>query len=253
MTMNIDFPLILVVLTGVSGLMWLLDRFFLAPRRVKDVDKRPWYVESTAPFFPVLFIVLVVRSFIVEPFQIPSGSMIPTLEIGDFILVNKYTYGLRLPVLGTKVMEVGEPDYGDVMVFFPPGDDRYFIKRVVGLPGDEIRLVNNLLYINGAAMPQTELETHDGQSSYRVVTENLKGVDHLVRRRRDAGKYGDNFVEIVPAGHYFLVGDNRDNSWDSRAWGSVPEENIVGRAFVIWMHWEKMLSVPSFDRVGAIN
>ncbi len=251
--MNIDFPLVLVILTALSGLMWLFDRFFLAPRRTKDGDKRPWYVESTAPFFPVLLIVLVVRSFIVEPFQIPSGSMIPTLEVGDFILVNKYTYGLRLPVLGTKIMDVGEPDYGDVMVFFPPGDDRYFIKRVVGLPGDEIRLVNNVLHINGEAMPQTTLETNRSQSSYQVVTENLKGVEHLVRRRKSAGKYGDNYVEVVPAGHFFLVGDNRDNSWDSRAWGAVPEKNIVGKAFVIWMHWEKVLSLPSFGTVGAIK
>ncbi len=252
--MDMDFPLILVILTAIAGFMWCLNKFYLSARRAKD-QPSPWYVESTAPFFPVLFVVLVVRSFVVEPFQIPSGSMIPTLEIGDFILVNKFSYGLRLPVLGTKVLEVGEPTYGDVMVFVPPNDDRYFIKRVVGLPGDEVRIIDNDLYINSKKMLQEKVtgKMESSLSNYRIVNEQLHGVEHLLRRQVKAGKYGSDFFAVVPEGHYFMVGDNRDNSWDSRAWGAVPEENIVGKAFAIWMHWEKMLSVPTFDRVSIIK
>lgn len=256
--MDLDFPLILVLLTGVAGLMWLLERFYLS--RIRDQDKTPpWYIEITAPFFPVLLVVLVVRSFLVEPFQIPSGSMIPTLEVGDFILVNKYAYGLRLPVTGTKIIDIDKPKHGDVMVFFPPHDKRYFIKRVVGLPGDEIRFIDNKLYVNGIKMAQQAVEiegqqeTTGSQGNYRIMTEQLAGVDHLMRKRLNAGRYGRNFMTIVPEAHYFMVGDNRDNSHDSRAWGAVPEENIVGKAFAIWMHWEKVLSLPSFDRVGSIK
>ena len=256
--MDMDFPLILVTLTGIACFMWLLDRFYLSSRREKDAPS-PWYVEATAPFFPVLFIVLVVRSFVVEPFQIPSGSMIPTLEVGDFILVNKFSYGLRLPVSGTKVLELGEPKHGDVMVFIPPNDDRYFIKRVVGLPGDEVRFIDNYLYINGKKMPQklsdrqSMLDAEKGKENYSLMSEQLQGVEHLIRKHDKAGRYGRNFMVIVPEGHYFMVGDNRDNSFDSRAWGPVPETNVVGKAFAVWMHWEKVLSAPSFDRVGTIR
>lgn len=256
--MDLDFPLILVGLTAAAGVMWLLDRLYLSSRRSKDKSP-PWYVESTAPFFPVLLVVLVVRSFVVEPFQIPSGSMIPTLQVGDFILVNKFTYGLRLPVTGTKILEVSEPERGDVMVFFPPGDSRYFIKRVIGLPGDEIRFVNNNLYVNGTKMQQTPTAQASSSGAdldggnYQIVTEDLGGVLHPIRKQVEANRYGRNFVAVVPEGHYFMVGDNRDNSHDSRAWGTVPEENIVGKAFAVWMHWEQVLSVPSFDRVGGIR
>ncbi len=262
--MDFDFPLILVVLTAFAGFMWLADRFFLSKQREADAAP-PWYIESTAPFFPVLLVVLVLRSFIVEPFQIPSGSMIPTLKIGDFILVNKFAYGLRLPVSGTKVVSLGEPERGDVMVFFPPNDKRYFIKRVIGLPGDEIRIVNNVLFVNGEKMPQSTLEkaepyfvekSHDesrSASNAQVMMENLVGVDHLIRKHQTPGRYGRNFSAIVPKGHYFMMGDNRDNSSDSRVWGPVPEENVVGKAFAVWMHWDKVLSIPSFDTVGAIR
>ncbi|MFZ5655001.1 MAG: signal peptidase I [Pseudomonadota bacterium] len=252
--MNLDFPLILVVLTAVTGIAWLVDR--LALRRRRELDgRRVWYVDAIAPFFPVLFAVLMLRSFLVEPFQIPSGSMIPTLEVGDFILVNKYAYGLRLPVTGAKVVEVGAPQRGDVMVFFPPGDRRYFIKRVVGLPGDDIRVMNNLLYINGEPIPQepTALDYLDLERGFQVMWEQLGDVRHLVRQRRRAGEYGINFHTVVPTGHYFVMGDNRDNSFDSRAWGPVPEQNIVGKAFLVWMHWDDFFSLPSFERVGRIR
>lgn len=252
--MNLDFPLILVVLTAITGVAWLLDRLVL--RRRRSVGERPsWLIDAAAPFFPVLFVVLVLRSFVVEPFQIPSGSMIPTLEVGDFILVNKFAYGLRLPVAGTKVAAVGEPERGDVMVFFPPDDKRYFIKRVIGLPGDRIRIVNNVLYINGQMVPQerTALDYLELEPGFQVAWEQLGDTRHLLRKRRRAGEYGENFTTVVPAGHYFMVGDNRDNSFDSRAWGPVPERNIVGKAFLVWMHWDNFFSLPGFDRVGRIR
>ncbi len=255
--MNIDFPLLLVVLTAVAGLVWLLDKLVLRKRRHDkggDGAAVPFYVEFTAPFFPVLLVVLILRSFIVEPFQIPSGSMIPTLRIGDFILVNKFAYGLRLPVLGTKVVDIGEPQRGDVMVFFPPGDDRYFIKRVIGLPGDEIQILDNNLYVNGAKMPQMLAgDVGEQELGYRTMEENLDGKVHLMRKRIPPTAFGRNVTRVVPEGHYFMVGDNRDNSYDSRAWGPVPEQNIVGKAFLVWMHWESLWSLPGFDGAGKIH
>ncbi len=261
--MDLDFPLILVVLTAIAGFMWLAERLYLSKQRGDD-EETPWYIESTAPFFPVLFVVLVVRSFLIEPFQIPSGSMIPTLKIGDFILVNKFAYGLRLPVSGTKVVDLGTPQRGDVMVFFPPNDKRYFIKRVVGLAGDEIRVINNHLFVNGKEMPHSTLDKSGSDeidsfaeqnlaSNALVMMEDLKGVSHLIRKHKTPGRLGRNFVTVVPEGHYFMMGDNRDNSSDSRVWGSVPGKNVVGKAFAIWMHWEKVLSIPSFDTVGTIR
>ena len=208
--------------------------------------------ENARSFFPVLLVVLVLRSFVVEPFQIPSASMVPSLEVGDYILVNKFNYGLRLPVVGTKLLEVGEPERGDVMVFFPPNDRRYFIKRVIGLPGDEIRYVNKKLYINGDLMPQTLVaEVPPLQPVTQVLREQLGGVEHLVHH--DKRIYRGDFSTTVKAGHYFMMGDNRDNSSDSRVWGQVPEENIVGEAFAIWMHWHSFKELPSFDRVGKIR
>lgn len=252
--MDVDFPLVLVILTAITGVAWIYER--LVARRQRDTDaRRPWYLELTAPFFPVFFVVLVLRSFVVEPFQIPSGSMIPTLEVGDFILVNKFAYGLRLPVLGTKVVPVGMPKRGDVMVFFPPKDKRYFIKRVVGLPGDDIRVIDNVLYVNGEIMQQVRASSGylEIEPGFKVMWEELDGARHMIRKRGQAGPLGRNFHGVVPDGQYFMVGDNRDNSYDSRAWGAVPEHNIVGKAEFIWMHWDSFFSLPSFDRVGKID
>ena len=252
--MDIDFPLVLVILTAITGVAWGYER--LVARRHRDTNaRRPWYLEMTAPFFPVFFVVLVLRSFVVEPFQIPSGSMIPTLEVGDFILVNKFAYGLRLPVLGTKVVSVGMPKRGDVMVFFPPTDKRYFIKRVIGLPGDDIRVIDNTLYINGEAMPQEHVSAGylEIEPGFSVMSEDLGDMRHLIRKREPAGPLGRNFHGVVPEGQYFMMGDNRDNSYDSRAWGAVPEHNIVGKAEAIWMHWDNFFSLPTFGRVGRID
>ncbi|KJS09765.1 MAG: signal peptidase [Gammaproteobacteria bacterium BRH_c0] len=250
--MDINFPLVLVILTLVSGLMWLLDKLLL--RRLRGEAPAPFYVEYTAPFFPVLFVVLVLRSFIVEPFQIPSASMVPTLQVGDFILVNKFAYGLRMPVTQAKIVDIGEPERGDVMVFFPPDDPRYFIKRVIGLPGDHVQLFDNQLFVNGEKIQQKRLS---GPSlagyGYDIVEESIEGESHLIRKHRVPGRLGRRVSVVVPAGHYFMMGDNRDNSSDSRVWGSVPEENIVGKAFAIWMHWDDLFSLPGFDRAGKIQ
>ncbi|WP_461481865.1 signal peptidase I [Porticoccus sp.] len=193
------------------------------------------------------------RSFLFEPFQIPSGSMIPTLKVGDFILVNKYTYGLRLPITGTMVFAVNEPQRGEVMVFFPPGDERYFIKRVIGLPGDEIRVVDNQLFVNGQPAEQQPVSELAIDSRFELKNEVLGSVVHRIQKSKIPGPLGRNFSYIVPEGHYFMMGDNRDNSSDSRVWGPVPEQNIVGKAVLIWMHWESIGNLPSFDHVGRIH
>ncbi|WP_317929368.1 signal peptidase I [Halioxenophilus sp. WMMB6] len=278
--MDINFPLILVILVFVSGVIWLFDILVLAkPRKLaiagveeqfaSEDDKNsssayqhamaaaarePSAVEYAKSFFPVLFVVLVLRSFLYEPFQIPSESMVPTLEVGDFILVNKFTYGIRLPVLRTKVITINEPKRGDVMVFFPPHKKQYFIKRVVGLPGDTILVDNNSLFINGEKQPQQFAEqVIDGLMSYDVMVETLGGVEHQMRKFSRVARDPEPRTFNVPAGHYFMMGDNRDNSSDSREWGVVPEENIVGKAVAVWMHWDSFFSIPSFKEVGSIQ
>ena len=278
---TIDFPLILVILVAGSGLIWLLDALFLAPgrrrtiaelqdrypnwkqegnpqvqqfnARVADSASEPVVVEYARSFFPVLFVVFVLRSFLVEPFQIPSTSMVPTLQVGDYILVNKFTYGIRLPVSRTKVIDFNEPKRGDVMVFFPPHmNDTYFIKRVVGLPGDTVTYRRKQLFVNGEAVPREHLATLPVQRSrYQLGMEQLGEAKHLMQVD-DARVPRDFFVKVKP-GHYFMMGDNRDNSSDSRIWGQVPEKDIVGKAFAVWMHWDSFLSIPGFDRVGLIE
>jgi signal peptidase I len=289
--MDITFPLILVILVGVTGAIALFDWLVLRKPRLQDLTEvenrfkgvnldnekqkkaydaaraaavqEPVAVEYAKSFFPVLAIVLVLRSFILEPFQIPSESMVPTLEVNDFILVNKFTYGLRLPVIRTKIVPINEPKRGDVMVFFPPHESRYFIKRVIGLPGDVIENIGNQLYINGE-MASHEVKGEDqkdrgcGREDY-IYTETIDGVEHALRKCQ-AQYYRDPLTRddrdgrwVVPEGHYFMMGDNRDNSQDSRVWGPVPEERIVGKAFAIWMNWDAIFSIPTFDRVGGIQ
>jgi signal peptidase I len=280
--MDIDFPLILVILVFGSGLIWALDAMFLAPGRrrvaaelqgefprwqeqgsaqqhqyhakLQQTASEPVVVEYARSFFPVLAVVFVLRSFLVEPFQIPSSSMVPTLQVGDYILVNKYTYGIRLPVLRTKVLPLNEPERGDVMVFFPPHmNDTYFIKRVVGLPGDTVSYRNKVLFVNGERVehqPVAELPSLNN-SRYRLGLETLGEGNHLMQV--DAMRPARDFSVVVRPGHYFMMGDNRDNSSDSRIWGQVPEKDIVGKAFAVWMHWDSFFSLPSFSRVGMIE
>ena len=278
---TVDFPLILLCLVFSSGVLWLLDSLFLAPGRkriasalqaqyprwnvegspdaenyqsgVTQKASEPVLVEYARSFFPVLLVVFVLRSFLIEPFQIPSSSMVPTLEVGDYILVNKYTYGIRLPVIRTKVLPLNNPQRGDVVVFFPPHmNETYFIKRVVGLPGDTITYRNKQIFVNGELVerePATELSA---QNSRNIIgREALGESEHLMQI--DTRRPSNDFSVVVRPGHYFMMGDNRDNSSDSRVWGQVPEKDIVGKAFAIWMHWDTLLSIPSFNRVGAIE
>ncbi len=263
--MDINFPLILVIVVFLSGLVILLDKLVLAKRR-DEATAEPVVVEYSKSFFPVLFIVLILRSFIAEPFQIPSGSMIPTLEVGDFILVNKFTYGIRLPVVRTKVLEINKPERGDVMVFFPPHDKRYFIKRVIGLPGDKITYSNGSLYLNNKLVENELLKNekvdksfHDNhfcysaEEHYQIFDETIGDTTHLMRKCTTPIAFPGERTWVVPEAHYFMMGDNRDHSSDSRKWGMVPEKNIVGKAFAIWMHWKGFSSLPSFSRAGSIK
>ena len=243
--MDFNFELILTLLFLLCGLSWLLNKSI---RGGEDT-----LIGFLASMAPVLGIVLVLRSFVIEPFQIPSKSMVPTLKVGDYILVNKWIYGVRLPVLRTKIIDVSEPERGDVMVFFPPHQDRYFIKRVVGMPGDKINLIKGQLFVNGEKMPQTAYLQEPAAPRSVVMKENLTGVDHLMQRRQSPTRLSLNFSTVVPAGHYFMMGDNRDNSSDSRVWGPVPAERIVGKAFARWMFWDSFASLPSFDRAGSIQ
>jgi len=261
--MDIDFPLVLVILTFATGVIWLADKLFLRQRRAgaqalepgfasdEDGSKEPWLVDISRSFFPVLAVVLVLRSFLIEPFQIPSGSMLPTLEVGDFILVNKYAYGLRLPVAGTKVASIGDPERGDVMVFrFPEDGSTNYIKRVIGLPGDRIRYRGKQLFINDKLVAREFVARLPPMERWR---EQVGGVEHdiYLTMGRVAGNGEGEW--LVPEGHYFVMGDNRDNSNDSRFWGTVPDSHVVGKAFAIWMHWQSVTSLPSFDRVGSID
>jgi len=252
--MDIDFSLVLVILVTICGVIWLIDHFLFAKARNKSgATEEPIVVEYAKSFFPVLFIVLMLRSFVIEPFQIPSGSMIPTLEVGDFILVNKYHYGLRLPVVGTKIVENNAPQRGEVMVFIPPHDPRYFIKRVVGLPGDRIDYENKILRINGEQLEvdivdEVMIETAVGMRSGILFNEQLGPVNHNAQIVASDTRGSSRTSWIVPPGHYFMMGDNRDNSADSRVWGPVPEENIVGKAIAVWMHKDPGFNLPTFSR-----
>ena len=243
--MDFNFELILTVIFFICGLCWLMNKSIRA-----DEDSLIGFFASLAP---VLGIVLVLRSFIAEPFQIPSKSMVPTLKVGDYILVNKWIYGVRLPVLHTKIIDVSLPERGDVMVFYPPHQDRYFIKRVIGLPGDKVNLIKGQLFINGEKMAQKAYIDEPAAPSSVVMTEDLGSTEHLMQRRNLPTRLSLNFSTTVPAGHYFMMGDNRDNSSDSRVWGPVPENRIVGKAFARWMFWDSFTSLPSFERAGKIQ
>mgnify|MGYP000856840219 FL=1 len=249
------FELILFIAIVVTGIIALLWRLLASEERRAGED--PWYVDYAKSFFPVLLIVFMLRSFLVEPFRIPSGSMLPSLQVGDFILVNKFSYGIRLPVLHNIVASMDSPKRGEVMVFRWPGDNKTnYIKRVIGLPGDVIEYKNKRLTVNGKA-----LETQPLESAYEFQTSYGRAVAALELTE----KFGDEPHHIlinpqapprsarreVPEGHYFVMGDNRDHSNDSRAWGFVPELNVVGRAFFIWFSWDVARGGGvAFERIG---
>ena len=248
--MDIDLPFVLFWAVLVCGVIWLIDALAFRPARLSlnPEAEDPTLVEYAKSFFPVLLVVLVLRSFLAEPYQIPSESMVPTLEAGDFILVNKYAYGLRLPVFGTKVADIGDPQRGDVMVFVPPHDSRYFIKRVIGIPGDHVRYENKALFINGERLGYELLgEVQDGSSvlPVRAYRETLGEQPHVIHRNIGAHRSQE---WQIPEGKYLMMGDNRDRSEDSRYWGLASEDNIVGKAVAIWMHKEPGWNLPNFNR-----
>ncbi|HET9463496.1 MAG TPA: signal peptidase I [Thiobacillus sp.] len=265
-----NFALILFTALAVTGGIWLLDALLLKRGRDKGA-REPLLVEYAKSFFPVILVVFTLRSFLVEPFKIPSGSMMPTLLIGDFILVNKYTYGIRLPVINKKVVALNNPERGDVMVFRYPADPGLdYIKRVIGVPGDVVEYRDKRLSINGQPVRTVNTGTHgyigNGLSyvTAMVYREHLNGVGHAMmtepgkpavyppqvvdfpyRENCSYNAEGEGFVCKVPQGQYFMMGDNRDASNDSRYWGFVPDRNIVGKAFFIWMNFD------DFGRIGT--
>ncbi|HKJ10222.1 MAG TPA: signal peptidase I [Gammaproteobacteria bacterium] len=274
--MNFDFAAALVIATLLTGLIWAADVLWGVPRRraaaarlaaqgdegladaaaAQAALKEPVLVEYAKSFFPVILAVLLLRSFVVEPFRIPSQSMMPTLLVGDFILVNKFDYGLRLPVVDWKILPIGEPHRGDVAVFRYPRDPSVdYIKRIVGLPGDHIAYYNKTLYINGKEMKQVDDGSYMGvgagvsMSGAKLRTEDLDGVKHhILTLPNVTGLSGDY---VVPKGQYFVMGDNRDNSNDSRYWGTVPERDLVGKAFVVWMNWDPSNGGIGWSRIGT--
>jgi len=256
--MDYDFSFFLVLASLVTGIVWGGYVLFLKLSKIDPASqKEPLLVEYAHSFFPIVFIVLILRSFIAEPFRIPSGSMMPTLLVGDFILVNKYTYGIRLPVLNTKIVELNLPKRGDIAVFrYPKNPAVDYIKRVVGLPGDKVSYFKKKVYINGKLAKQVSLGSYQGVGQGI----NMTGAEHLIENLADVEhsiliKHGLPSVEgtfVVPEGQYFMMGDNRDNSNDSRYWGTVPEENLVGKAFFIWMSWDWEYKGIGFDRIGTV-
>ena len=296
-----NFALLLFLATVVTGIYWLAERFYFLPQRqkaavllrteserrrgelgkmgfsqVEDGDvaaarnrilAQPWWLDWTAGLFPVIIAVFFLRSFLFEPFKIPSGSMIPTLLVGDLILVNKFHYGVRLPVINFKITEGSKPQRGDVMVFrYPPKPSLDYIKRVVGVPGDEVAYLNKRLTINGQVidtMALPEFFDEDAMRYFKRFEETLGERKHGILNDDDRPAFvpgAENFafkdncrysvegvVCKVPQGHYFMMGDNRDNSLDSRYWGFVPDKNIVGKAFFVWMNF------TNFKRIGAFN
>jgi signal peptidase I len=239
---DFDFELLLVSLTAASGGIWALHRLFFA-RGVTETNQpgaevvtEPVVVEYARSLFPVFFIVLVLRSFVAEPYEIPSGSMKPTLLVGDFIVVSKFSYGVRLPVIDTKIFDVDSPERGDVMVFrYPRDNETNYIKRVIGLPGDHVLYIDKILYINNKPVPQEVLAEVAGQcGGYKAIerVESLPGVEHRIYVCPQAPDRAYEFT--VPEGQYLALGDNRDNSNDGRYWGYVPEKNLVGKAKMIW-------------------
>lgn len=262
--MYFDFELILFYATLITGIIWLLDLLILQPKRKRARQPAPpLLIDYARSFFPILLIVFLLRSFLFEPFRIPSGSLEPTLLVGDFILLNKYDYGVRLPIVRKKIFAIGEPQRGDIMVFrWPPNPAYYFIKRVIGLPGDQISYINKELFVNGQKIPQTELDMSQTKSGAPLPVsgdewgmqkkeEDLLGMKHKIyilptRASRD---YKDI---VVPKGMYFVMGDNRDNSADSRYFGFVPDRNIVGKAVLVWMSWDSAKTGIRWNRLGTL-
>jgi signal peptidase I len=253
--MQFDFELILTLIVLISGLVWLVDALFFARKRAQATDT-PMLVEYAKSFFPVLLLVLVLRSFLFEPYRIPSGSDEPTLLIGDFIVANKFAYGVRLPVTHNKIIDSGDPKIGDIALFrYPVDPSQNFIKRVIGIPGDHISYINKVLYINGKEASQkylgvaTDKDEAGQEWPVTMLSENLNGVQHNIYVRPDVPV--QDFSLTVPPGEYFMMGDNRDNSNDSRYWGFVPEANLIGKAFAVLFSWNADHGSARWSRMGT--
>lgn len=256
--MNFNFELILFYLTAISGVIALIDVIFWSRKRKKSQAKMPMIIEYARSFFPIFLVVFLFRSFLYEPFRIPSGSLKPTLDIGDFIAVNKFDYGVRLPVIHKKIIQNNEPQRGDIIVFrWPPNPSVDFIKRVIGIPGDHISYIDKTLYVNGAKIPQRFLQNsidQDEEGNKWLVVEKQEdffGIKHSIFQKPN--EVDEDIRDIVvPSGMYFTMGDNRDNSADSRFWGFVPEENIVGKAQLVWLSLDFKNYAIRFNRVGKV-
>lgn len=248
-----NFALLLVILSLISGIIYLLDVLFWAKKRSPE-QKPGKIIEYSRSFFPVFFLVLLLRSFLIEPFRIPSGSLEPTLLVGDFLAVNKFAYGFRLPVWEKKIIPIANPKTGDITVFRWPPDPSYdYIKRVIGVPGDKISYHNKVLTINGKEMKQTFVEYTTDESSGKAVAkykEDLNGVVHDIYVRPDA--VAEDFEVEVPPGHYFMMGDNRDDSSDSRFWGFTADKYLRGKAFLVWMSWNGNTDSVRWSKIGRM-
>lgn len=247
-----NFALILVVLSFITGGIYFLDWVFWSKKR-KSGEKPGYLIEFSRSFFPVFFIVLLLRSFLMEPFRIPSGSLEPTLLVGDFVAVNKFAYGLRVPVLEKKIIPIANPKNGEVAVFrWPPNPAYDYIKRVIGVPGDKVSYHNKVLTINGKEATRTFVEYTVDESSGKPVAkyqENLNGVVHDIFIRSDVP--AQDFDLVVPEGNYFMMGDNRDDSADSRFWGFVPDNHLRGKAFLVWMSWNGKAANLRWSKIGT--
>jgi len=254
--MNIDFATILTALVLITGIISLIDIIFFAKKRKKTGKKKPILIDYSRSFFPILLIVLIIRAFIIQPYRVPSGSLQPTILPGDFIAVKQFAYGLRLPVIDYKIIKTGEPKRGDIALFrWPDNPSLTFIKRVVGVPGDHIVYRNKILRINGKIAdqkligPALDIEPDNVPVAVQEKLENLLGIRHRIFIREASGDIG-TVDTIVPKGYYFMMGDNRDASDDSRYWGFVPEKNLIGKAFLIWMSWDSENHTVRWHRIG---
>ena len=252
---NMDILTLLVILTAGSFIIWMLDRVCFEKARLARQGKEPLLVDYARSLFPIFLIVLVIRAFIVQPFRVPSGSLEPTIMPNDLVVVSQFAYGLRLPVWNKKIVNIGEPKTGDIVVFRSPSEpDKDFVKRAIGLPGDHVVYKNKILYINGKEMKQTYLgDATDigpvdecGGTPVSVMQEDLNGVKHKIFLFKQGGELTD-FDVTVPQGYYFMMGDNRDCSADSRVWGFMPESAIIGKAFMIFFSWDHGVN---FSRIG---
>lgn len=258
-SISMYFPLILSLLVIITGLIALIDiLFFAKKRKTKNQKKAPIIIEYSRGFFPVLLIVLLIRSFLIQPYRVPTGSLEPTIQPGDFIAVNQFSYGLRLPVLNYKIIPIGEPKRGDIALFrWPKNPKITFVKRVIGLPGDHIIYKNKILTINGKRMRQytlgRSLDVEPNQEPIPMIEkmEDFYNIQHHIYQLEQGGDT-QSYNIVVPKGCYFMMGDNRDDSDDSRSWGFVPEQNFVGKAFVIWMSWDSEKNNVRWGRIGKI-